>query len=251
MPRMLVSQQGFSAHWVLWLITLVVVPVTLGLGVWQVGRSDEKRQILADFDNRRNSEPVPFASVRGADPDELAYLPVSITGRVDNEQLIFIANRPHQGERGYHLVSPMELASGLGTVLLDRGWVPAEDYSDELPEIAPVAAEQTVIAEIHVASDKDYIIGDNTLRQGWPRVAQSAEPEYFRQEFRDLYPYLLRVRPGQALSKTANWVVANISPQQHMAYAVQWFAIAAVWLIIFVSLGLKNRSDKKQVEKTE
>ena len=239
------QQVGFAAHWALWLITFVVVPVTAGLGIWQSGRADEKRIQLELFEAKRNSPAVDLEQVWDLPAQQLAYLPVTVTGQIDNQRTLFIANRSFEGKRGYHLISPLLLSSGAGTVFLDRGWLPAKDYSDELPKIELIEREQTVSAEIYVRSDKDYIIGDNNLREGWPRVAQSGDTDFFHQEFVRLYPHMLRVKDDQPLIKQSNWVIANITPEKHMAYAVQWFAIAAVWIMIFISLGLKAKKENE------
>ena len=49
-------------------------------------------------------------------------------------------------------------------------------------------------------------------------------------------PYEVRIDPAAPLALVAEWLVVKQSWAKHMGYAVQWFAMAAVLLLIGVLL---------------
>ena len=55
----------------------------------------------------------------------------------------------------------------------------------------------------------------------------------------EVFPYQVRIQPSSPLALVAEWTVVNQSPSMHLGYAVQWFAMAAVLLLIGV-LRLTN-----------
>jgi cytochrome oxidase assembly protein ShyY1 len=55
----------------------------------------------------------------------------------------------------------------------------------------------------------------------------------------EVFPYEVRIEPESPLALVAEWTVVNQSPSMHLGYAVQWFAMAAVLLLIGV-LRLTN-----------
>jgi surfeit locus 1 family protein len=40
------------------------------------------------------------------------------------------------------------------------------------------------------------------------------------------------------------WKTVAMPPQRHLAYALQWFVMALVVLIIFVALNLKKKNEE-------
>ena len=48
----------------------------------------------------------------------------------------------------------------------------------------------------------------------------------------EVFPYEVRIESESPLALVAEWTVVNQSPSMHLGYAVQWFAMAAVLLLI-------------------
>ena len=49
---------------------------------------------------------------------------------------------------------------------------------------------------------------------------------------RAVFPFEVRIQPDSPHALVAEWTVVNQSPSKHIGYAVQWFAMAAVLVII-------------------
>lgn len=55
-----------------------------------------------------------------------------------------------------------------------------------------------------------------------------------------VYPFIIRLDKQDAYGFVREWAIVSMPPQRHIAYALQWFAMALVILIIFVALNLKK-----------
>lgn len=60
-------------------------------------------------------------------------------------------------------------------------------------------------------------------------------------------PFIIRLDKQDANGFVREWATVSMPPQRHLAYALQWFVMALVVLIIFVALNLKK--NEKQISK--
>ncbi|KAF1051371.1 MAG: hypothetical protein GAK43_02433 [Stenotrophomonas maltophilia] len=104
------------------LVVLVLLPVLLGLGFWQLARAAEKRSLLAAAEARRELPPRPVAELPSlAEP---AFARVRLQGRFDTAHSVLLDNRTRDGVAGVELLQPFhDKSSGLW-LLVNRGWQP-------------------------------------------------------------------------------------------------------------------------------
>jgi cytochrome oxidase assembly protein ShyY1 len=62
-------------------LVLVLLPVLIGLGFWQLWRSAEKAEVLALLEARRDADPVGIAAARFEDPAAIDRLQVELRGQ--------------------------------------------------------------------------------------------------------------------------------------------------------------------------
>ncbi|WP_019216188.1 SURF1 family cytochrome oxidase biogenesis protein [Legionella tunisiensis] len=60
---------------------------------------------------------------------------------------------------------------------------------------------------------------------------------------KSVYPFIIRLDKSEADSYVREWAVVAMPPERHYAYALQWFAIAFVILILFIALNLKKTNE--------
>lgn len=78
------------------------------------------------------------------------------------------------------------------------------------------------------------------MSDGWPRLINHVAPgELWALLERQGVDRELRLEPGPAAYR-ADWPVTSMSPQQHLGYAVQWFALAAALLALFIYFGVQQ-----------
>ena len=222
----------FQWHWNVKLIALcsALLPLTVAAGFWQLGRADEKRQLLATYEQRQRLDPVALTTV-----DPLAdnqHLRVVVTGWPDQAHQFLVDNRLRRGRAGYEILLPVRFAKD-GWLLVNRGWLPRAAGPDRIPEIPPVAESLTLVGYLYRASGVAPVLGPEEPAAGWPQVIQQPEPELLAGRLgRELFPYQLRLEESPGFD--ADWPVAGLSPEQHLGYAVQWFGLSAVVVVLGV-----------------
>src|SRR5262245_39452849 len=117
-------------------ITFVVIGALsmVGLGVWQLGRLQERRALNAEIAGRVEQPPIELSN-GPVDVDDMEYRPVVASGTFDFSQEILLRNRALNGAPGYHVLTPLRIAGSEKAVLVDRGWIPYEAASPELRSV--------------------------------------------------------------------------------------------------------------------
>ena len=98
---------------------VALMVLTVQLGNWQQGRAAEKEAIQARIDVLMQTPAQPMRA-DAAQADE--WQPLRLTGVWLTAATRLIDNRTHQGQAGYHVLTPALLNDGSGAVLVKRGW---------------------------------------------------------------------------------------------------------------------------------
>jgi surfeit locus 1 family protein len=119
---------------------MLVLPPMLAayLGVWQVGRREEKIHMLEERERMMSSDELSLDEDPKAFSDDVPslaqdslpeYRKVRLSGSFNDDRSVFVGPRPRSSmgitEAGYFMVTPMMLDNDARTtVLVLRGWVP-------------------------------------------------------------------------------------------------------------------------------
>jgi cytochrome oxidase assembly protein ShyY1 len=221
-------------EWRITLFVLVLVPLMVNLGFWQLSRAGEKAALAEDFARKQAQVPAPLATVAGASAAELAYLPVRVRGQY-LEEYFLLDNRMRERKYGNEVVAVFSVDGG-GLVLVNRGWVAADPARRSLPLVATPAGVQEITGHVYVAPGDPYLLGDQPLPAGWPKQVQAIEVDKMSAALPGdlLLPYPVRIDSGQPGALAVNWQVINVAPEKHTGYAVQWFTMATVLALIYL-----------------
>ena len=240
---------AFDLKPTLWptVVTLLLLPLMTGLGLWQLERADWK-QALVDT-NEGRSRLSPIALRPGAEiSDEVQYRRVFARGYYDMEHQLLLDNKTYQGHAGYHVLTPLRLAESDAVVLVNRGWVPLGKSRAELPELPGTDGEVLVDAIIKLPPMKLFRLADvDEANTGWPKVVQQVEMGELEQLLGvTLEPLTLLLDKDDEFGFIRDWkAVYGVTVDKHRAYAVQWFTLAAVLLLIYISVNSKRISNEK------
>ncbi|MFI6252105.1 SURF1 family protein [Streptomyces sp. NPDC051016] len=145
MYRFLLTRQ-----WViLTLISLLLIPTMIRLGIWQKHRYEERsarNQLVAEA---LHAKPVPVEQVTGpghAVTRKERYHTVTATGTFDTADEVVVRRRTNDDDEvGYHVLTPFVLADGR-VLLVNRGWIHSDGPSQTaFPKIpAPPAGQVTI-----------------------------------------------------------------------------------------------------------
>lgn len=225
------------------LAVALLLPLLIGLGLWQLDRAAQKEAILERYEANRTDLPIASVPV-GADPQGLRYRRIALNGVWETNRHLLLDNRTHRGMAGFHLWSVLRLADGRG-VLVNRGWLPLGLSRAELPEIPARDGAVTVAGMLDLPPPSGLVLGpDGPAAQGWPRIVQRIDLAGLAQELGfPLAPLVILEAPGVEPGLIQEWRPVTMGPERHRGYAVQWFALATALVVLFMAVSV-HRTDK-------
>ena len=225
----------FEFEWRITAFTVILLPLFIGLGFWQLQRAQEKQALGALFEARQQAQPAALPALADAPAQELAYRPVQLAGQFDPRYFL-LDNRMQGGRYGNEVVQLFHLAAG-GSALVNRGWVAADPARRQLPDVATPAGELSLSGQVYVPPGEPYLLGEQQLGADWPKRIQALQMDVLGAELADvdgLFPYSVRIDAGEPGALAVAWPVVNVSPAKHRGYALQWFTMAAALAIIYL-----------------
>jgi surfeit locus 1 family protein len=229
-------------------LTLFAVAFFCWLGSWQLGRAEQKQELLAQYEAGQRTR----ITITSENADTLSrYQRVRISGRYDPEHQILLDNMPsHAGRPGYRVLTPM--LSLAGWLLVDRGWLPLGATRAELPNISVPAGDRDITGTMDslpragITLESAPVAADTP----WPRVLSFPSQADLEQQLgHKLIPGVLLLDPSHPDGYERIWEAhLGFEPERHIGYAVQWFALAAVAAVIFVLMGFRTKkaTDERQ-----
>jgi surfeit locus 1 family protein len=222
------------------LATLLVLPMLVWLGSWQMERAAWKQDLVATHAARAHLPAVALDSL-GGDYAGARYRKVLVSGRYDLEHQLLLDNRMHESHPGYEVLTPLRLADGRA-LLVNRGWVPAVPDRSVLPAVNGPDGVIMVAASIDLPPEITFRLADvEESGTGWPRVIQQLQTAKLEPLLgMSLLPVILRLDPADGNGFVRDWKpVYGVTPDKHRAYAMQWFTLALVLLIIYLSVNTR------------
>ena len=86
------------------LLTLILLPVFIRLGFWQLDRAEQKEAIELRL-QQRAQQPSFLLEQVVQDLSGFEYRPVYVSGFYDHEHQILVDNCVYQGQAGYHVLT--------------------------------------------------------------------------------------------------------------------------------------------------
>lgn len=222
----------------------------LALGFWQLSRAEEKIEWQVAADTASQLDPIPIAEAPLPLTSERRYIRVELTGRFESEQQFLWDNRIHKGLAGYEVVTPFRLVNGQ-LVLVNRGWVRADQRREVLPDVDFASTEVETMSGVLTQPSIGFSSGPavDPAAQRWPKRMQHFAFAELNAALGE--PVLAGV--VQNLSSSARnsvpmyndvWQPVSTGPERHYGYAFQWFAMFAALTLLFFYLNLeRNRAD--------
>ncbi|MGH8495066.1 MAG: SURF1 family protein [Gammaproteobacteria bacterium] len=225
---------------------LLLFPLLIALGFWQLDRAAQKRALLEPFESGDQAA-VSLDRVYEIDPHAQRYAKATVSGRYDAAHQFLLDSMTHAGLAGYHVLTPLRLTGGNRAVIVDRGWVPAGATRQELPAVPIDDDMRELSGRIDLPPRPGIRLEQTPAESGgdWPQVV--LYPTIETLEARLGYPlenYFLLLAPNEPDGFVREWQRNVPGPERHIAYAVQWFAMALVLLIIYIVVNLEAPDDR-------
>ena len=202
-----------------WALALSAAACAAGiaLGNWQLERAAQKRSAAASIEQ------------------------LALRGELDAKYTVFLDNKVHRGAPGYHVVQPLRLAGGKH-VLVNRGWVPAGATRDRLPEIRTPLGE-IALNGVRLQHFARAYAPDASKPQGkvWQNVTQE---DFSAWSGLVLEPYVIEQHSALDDALIRDWPQAESGAAKNESYALQWFALAALAVVLFFVLSIKREKQQ-------
>ncbi len=237
--------QGRKFEPKLWafVVTVLFAAVTIRLGNWQSDRAEYKISQQAQLDTALSAPALNFADVATTAnvAIELRYRSIELAGTfVENERFL-LDNRIVEGKAGYGVLQSFRIDPASGnrdrTVLVDRGWVVAAADRSILPKLETPNGIVKIAGRINQPPSRNPGTFDNgretrlnyvNLEELSQRIGRTLEPMIVEQTTGPGFTGVARPAPG-----------ANF--ERNRGYQLQWYAFAAMAVIIFFVLSFRKQ----------
>jgi surfeit locus 1 family protein len=220
------------------LAALAALIVLVSLGTWQVERLRWKEALIAE----RTAQLAAPAALLPAQADWPAWsfrrVEALGTFRHDLEQLFGAST--HDGQLGHHVLTPLLRADG-SALLVDRGWVPADQAHPAARRAGQVEGPITItgIARYRGDDTANWFTPANQPEQAmWfsydlPALEQALDLA--------LLPVVVEAddRPnpgGLPIGGLTRIALTN----NHLQYAITWYGLALTLVAVYVSFSLRR-----------
>lgn len=225
------------------LVYLCLLPVLLALGMWQLDRSKQKQALLKSQEQAVATETLHLSATIENDTEALRYRQVDVTGHYDAAHQFLIDNQISDGKVGYFVLTPFILAGETKAVLVNRGWIPLNRNRSVLPDLQIHNAQATIVGRInHFPSVGIKLAGAEIPTEAWPSIVQVVDANVLAEKLGySLFQFQVELARELPDGFKREWRSSTIMlPEQHVAYAVQWFALALTLTVLFIWYSFKQ-----------
>jgi surfeit locus 1 family protein len=193
-------------------------------GVWQLDRKDEKEAERALY-----AQDTGYARYTAGEEIE-PFQGITVRGRYLDERQIILDNMIVDSRVGHYVLTPFETAPGDPLVMVNRGFLPLTDAGIRQDDIAIDDTLREIRGKAGRLPRPGYRMGAAIPEvTGWP--VHAVYPDYADVEVtlgRNIAPFVVLLDAEEDGGFSRTWRPDGIGPGRHLAYAVQWFAMAAV-----------------------
>ncbi len=219
-------------------LTVVVFIVLVNLGLWQLSRGEEKQASEQQLELRHTMAPISLGAALEKYPiEQMTGLKVKVELSPSDNMTFLLDNQTHQGKVGYLAYQLMREQHG-HWILLERGFVPAPSERSELPQVDWLSSSQVFVGRLYRKS-LNPLSSDLSIEPQTPHRIQNLNLIQLSQWLGE--PILpMAFQPQQeSWPYPQPWVPFPLSAEKHFGYAVQWFAMATVLLVIALTLCVR------------
>jgi surfeit locus 1 family protein len=223
----------FAPGWRMSLFVVILLPVVLTLGAWQLSRGAEKRALESDYLDRLTSLPVRVADF---DPN-VRFQRVKLAGELQ-PKIFLVDNQVLNGKTGYWVLQLFNEAQG-SRFIVNRGFLAAPARRDQLPEVPALPGPLELVGVVWPYTGLIPVLDDDPWPQTWPKRVQRLDIKRMAQLL-SAEPVEVRLEPGQAGVLQAAPFAQVLSDAKHRGYAATWFGLAITLLVGYLYLGIRN-----------
>ena len=205
--------------------------VLVALGSWQLQRLGWKQDRIDERQGRAMGETVELTAAL-AGPGYFNFRPVWLSGQFLHEKELLLAARSFDRRVGWQVITPLALEGG-GAVLVNRGWIPHDKQDAALRAEGQLEGAVRVRGLVRTEQPQGTFQPDNRLEEGvWYWVDIDAMGDAVGL---DVLPIVVE---ADATANPGGLPIGGQTrlevPNDHLQYALTWYALAFILAVIFV-----------------
>lgn len=223
--------------------TFLLLPLLINLGLWQSHKADSKQAKQALFDQREKEPPIGIGS-EAVNLEEIRYSHVITHGYFEPEFQILLDNQIHDGQAGYHVITPLRISGSTMHILVNRGWVPVGSDRSILPVIDTPQMEVEIIGYAQDPSTKYFELSRpaDLMAGKWQKVWQNLDMKRYSGAVKfPLQPAIILLDPeSKSGGFVREWPKPDLRIDVNRGYALQWYFMSIALVIIYIATNLKK-----------
>jgi surfeit locus 1 family protein len=230
----------FHPTWWGFALALAGCAAFVALGNWQLRRAAERRAVEFSLAAAQRG---PLLELRASaiDARDYALRRVEARGEFVAAQTILLENKIRNRRLGYEVVTPLRLARSTMHVLVNRGWLAAGPRLDQPPQVTTPAGELR-IEGIGLERLPQALAASSAPPQG--KVWQNLRIDDFRAASGlALQPLIIEQHSDSGDGLARDWPQTDSRVRTNEMYAMQWYSLAVLSVILFIVLSFRRDSD--------
>ena len=223
--------------------TLPLVVLGLALGVWQLQRLEWKSELIRKIEAGLAEPPQPVDDLLAevGKLDDAAFRAVTATGTFDHRHEAHVFGTAPDGQVGYRVFTPLR-SDPLAVVFVARGFVPAALKDPATRPGGQIEGRITVTGIARLPQPANAFQPDNMpARNEWFTVDLDAMAT--EAGVTDALPVYISAGPTPVPGGWPRGAVPQPNlPNNHLGYAVTWFALTLAVAVIYVLYHLRDRT---------
>lgn len=226
----------------------LLIPLFLAAGQWQWNKAESKAHLQEQIQTLGAGPAIAVPTVL-ADAEALRFHRLSARGYYEPQFQILIDNRTHQGQAGYHVITPLRLEGSEMRVLINRGWLPVATDRAQLPvfDTPPDLVEVEGLATTPPTKFFSLAVPETAnaaAGSDWQPLWQNLDMARFSAAVSfPLQPFIVQLdAQSDASSFVREWPRPDDRRTVNLGYALQWWSFAATTFVLWLVLNLRRRS---------
>ncbi len=218
----------------------LLLTLFISLGMWQLRRAEERAAVHEKFATDGDL-PALATPIDGSQLEEHLYRRLELRGRYLTSKQLLLDSMTHQGQAGYHVLTPFLPLNGSRWVLVNRGWVKADSDRRVLPQIGVSEAERVVRGRIDGLPRPGLDLASSSGSDRWPQIVLFPTFDEIEARFEEpLFHYQLLLDSEAGDGFVRDWQPRVLAPERHVGYAIQWFSFAGVLAVMGIVLSVRR-----------
>lgn len=219
---------------------ILMQAILLSLGIWQVQRLAWKEDLLARIEARKEADAVLLPAAIKT-PEDWEYRRARVAGTFDAAHVFWLKPRTDNGKVGAHMLALLRRGDGKLPVFINRGFVP----DDAREKVAVPTVPQTLEGIVQIPHKSTFTPDNNPAKNDWywadiQAMARAAG-------YQMALPVIVTLPPHDG-GYPAGFAAAAQIRNNHLQYALFWFGMAGILMLVFV---LSQREKPANPAKTE